>query len=153
MIPHGSDMLPDNLLASLVEYQELQRQAVRRGDIPAANRHLLKVIAATDALAATPQGRDALKSLFDHPIADLRLRAAASMLDWAPDLAIPVLGRLLIEDLGAESSADEGIDIRLEASGALYRHFGIRSFKRNDLIEPLRAHGVEIPFRPEGQWK
>jgi hypothetical protein len=66
---------------------------------------------------------------------------------WSPEKAIPVLGRLLVEDLGAESSAHERGDIRLGAKEMLYRHFGIDDFDRNRLIEPLRAYGIDLPRR------
>jgi hypothetical protein len=80
------------------------------------------------------------------------LRAAANVLEWSPEKAVPVLGRLLVEDLSAENSIDERIDIRVEASGWLYRHFGIRDYDRNKLIEPLRTYGVNIPWREEQIW-
>jgi hypothetical protein len=152
MTPATSYRTPDQLLDQLVKYQELHRQAVRRKNVPLANRQLLKVIAAADGLAASSRGRDILESLLDHRMAYMRVRAAARVLSWAPEKAIPVLGRLLMEDLGVESSVDERIDIRSEATGFLYRHFGIRSFNRNDLIEPLRAYGIDLPHRREEAW-
>jgi predicted transcriptional regulator len=139
-------------LDQLAKHQELHRQAVRRQNIASANRQLLKVIAAADGLAASSRGRDILESLLEHRMAYMRVRAAARVLAWAPEKAIPVLGRLLVDDLGAESSIDERIDIRSEATGFLYRHFGIRSFNRNDLIEPLRAYGIDLPHRREAEW-
>ncbi len=148
-----SDLSTEELMHDLLKYQNLHRLAVRRNDILALNRHILKVSAAADSLAAKiPHGREALEQLLVHPTAYVRLRAAGRVLMWAPEKAVPVLGRLLIEDLGNESSPDERIDIRTEAKGWLYQHFDIRSFNRNDLIEPLRAYGIEIPYRQEEIW-
>lgn len=149
----NSEMPIDALLKTLFKYQELQRLALRREDIRAANRHVLKAFAAADALNATPQGRDVLERLLNDTDPFLRLRAAECIMKWDPDLAIPVLGRMLFEDLGNESSPDERINIRTTAKDWLYRHFNIRSFDRNDLIEPLKAYGVELPYRDYGKWQ
>lgn len=149
----SSDMPVDALLGLLFKYRELHRQAVRRIDVPAGNRHILKVIKAGDALASTSPGRDALEKLLAHPMAYMRLRAAQSVMEWDSKIAIPVLGRLLFEDLGEESSADERIDIRTEAKETLFLHFGINSWNRNDLIEPLKAYGVDLPYRDYDKWR
>ncbi|WP_011580268.1 MULTISPECIES: hypothetical protein [Chelativorans] len=143
-----------DLLERFHKHQELYRLAVRRQDVPTANRHILKASEYLNALAAlNPAGRETIETLLTHPDAYLRLRAAGSVLSWSPEKAIPVLGRLLFEDLGPTRSPDERLDIRTEAKGWLYKHFGIRSFDRNDLIEPLRAYGVELPYRDHAKWQ
>ncbi|WP_268890741.1 hypothetical protein [Mesorhizobium xinjiangense] len=38
------------------------------------------------------------------------------------------------------------------ASNYLEKHFGITSHDRNDLIEPLKAYGIDLPRRPERPW-
>lgn len=142
------------LLERVYKYQELYQAAVRQEDVPTANRHILRVSESVDALAALiPEGREALESLLTHPDAYLRLRAAGSVIGWSPEKAIPVLGRLLSEDLGPKLSPDERLDIRTEAKGWLYEHFGIHSYNRNDLIEPLRAYGVDLPYRDYTKWQ
>jgi len=149
----NSDMPVDALLGLLFKYQELHRQAVRRIDVPASNRHVLKIIEAGNALASTSPGRDALEKLLTHPMAYMRLRAAQRVLEWDSKMAIPVLGRLLFENLGEESTVDERIDIRTSAKDSLFMHFGIRSWNRNDLIEPLKTYGVDLPYRDYDKWR
>lgn len=125
------------------------QQALRREDVPAANRLLLSIMRRGDALADSEAGRAALEALLDHPNAMLRLRTAHSSLTWAAEKTIPVVGRLLIGDLGAESGALERIMIRTSACDKLYLSFGIRSWRQNDLIAPLRAYGIELPYDEE----
>lgn len=153
MTPISSDMPADALLKLLFKYQELYRQAVRRTDVPAANRHTQKVSAVASALAATPKEQEILESLLRHPTPYMRLRAAYRVLQWSPEMAIPVLGRLMFEDLGEDSSVDERIDIHTDAKEILYMHFNIRSFDRNDLIGPLKAYGVDLPYRDYSEWQ
>jgi hypothetical protein len=105
-----------------------------------------------DALADSEAGRSALEALLDHSNAMLRLRAAHWCLKWAVEKTVPVVGRLLIEDLGAESGALERVMIRTSACDKLYLFFGIRSWRQNDLIAPLRAHGVDLPYEEEEIW-
>ena len=82
----------------------------------------------------------------------LRLRAAGSVMSWMPEAAIQVFGKLLVDDL-SYLSPDESLDIHHESKGWLYKHFNIRSFDQNDLIEPLKAYGVELPFQDHTKWQ
>ncbi|TKT81274.1 hypothetical protein [Aquamicrobium sp. LC103] len=138
-------------LEKFLVHQEKYQAAVRRQHVPTANREILKVGAALGQLTATPEGRDILENMLRNPSAYLRLRAAGKVLAWAPDRALPVLGKLLVESLGEETSVDERIGIRVEAEGWLFQHFGIRNFDPDRLIEPMRAYGVELPRRK--QWE
>jgi hypothetical protein len=138
----------DRFLAAEERYEA----AVRTDDIPEANRQMTKIITYGGRLAASgAEGRDVLDAMLQDASPYLRLRSAKRVLAWAPHRAIPVLGRLLFEDLGDRSPA-ERIDIRVSAKDCLYLHFGIRSASRNDLIAPLRAYGVELPYRDETKW-
>ncbi len=74
-------------------------------------------------------------------------------MDWAPDKAIPVFGSMLDADLSSIPSIDERLDIRVISRDWLYKHFNIRSANRNDLIEPLRAYGIELEHRDESRWQ
>lgn len=141
------------LLQSLVKYQELQQLAFRRDDIAAANRHFDRIVAAANGLVANPEGRQTLELLLHHSSAFLRLRAAIRVLRWNPEQAVPVLGRILTETLGADLSASERIEVRTSAANTLYQHFGVRGFDRNKLIEPLRAYGVELPYQDHTKWQ
>lgn len=118
-------------------------------DVPRANRHVMKAWAPIQELAADPgEGRPALEALLTSDRADIRLRAAQAVIEWAPGKAIPVLGRLLFEDLGPDVPTGLRIEVRISATHALYDYFSIRSFDQNDLIKPLEAYGVKLPRRP-----
>jgi hypothetical protein len=148
MTHRGSEDVVSSLVREYFEHQELQRVAIRRDRTPTANRQYARVRTILDRLMAIePEGRLAIEALMVHPMAYARLIGAMKVYAWDPHKAIPVLGRLLVEDLGAESSAHERGDIRLTARGMLYRHFGIDDFDRNRLIEPLRAYGIDLPRR------
>lgn len=134
---------------------QLRMAAVCRLDPAAANRHLAKAKAAAETLAATPEGRAEIEKLLAHPVVHIRLSAAEEMADWAPETAIPIFGRLLDADLIAMGvgSPDERLDIRDRAKSWLYRYFDVRSWNRNDLIEPLKAYGVELTYRDHSKWQ
>jgi len=148
-----SDLSADVLRHRFLEYQERQQAAIRAEDIPAANRHAMKVKRYADALAATPRGRDMLEELAGSPLPFVRHRAAQWVVDWAPELAVPVLGRHLIEDFGPDLSVDERLELRISAKHSLYAFFGIRSFDHNDLIEPLKAYGIDLSYRDHSAWQ
>lgn len=148
MIQTASEASLEALVKDVVKYEELRRAAIRRDDIPAANRHFDKATPLLDELASrVPAGREALEMLLTHSSAFVRLSAAARVLAWAHEKAIPVLAHLAEDDLGADYSPAEGGSVEISAAGLLYRHFDIRSFDRNDLIEPLRAYGIDWPHR------
>jgi len=114
----------------------------------------VKVWAAIDDLKAiVPEGRRELEILLEHRRPDIRLRAAHAVMMWATDLAIPVFGRLLVEDFGPEISANERSEIRISAALALYRYFGVRNYDQNRLIEPLKAFGIELPYYDHEKWQ
>lgn len=142
-----SDMPVEELVAAFIEQAEFQRLAIRDQKIPKANRHMDKVVQIRNALDETPEGRQALLKLVNNEARYVQLRAARPVIDWAPDIAVPVLGRLLIEDFGDKLTDSEGIELRISAKEILFNHFGIENFDRNELIEPLRAYGIEIPRR------
>jgi hypothetical protein len=114
---------------------------------------MLKVIAVGDLLAATSRGKDALEALIYSPRPYVRLRAGQWVLKWNPRIAIPVLAQIMIEDFRQNLSVDERLELRASAKETLYGHFGIRSFDRNDLIKPLQAYGVALPYRDHDQWQ
>jgi len=35
----------------------------------------------------------------------------------------------------------------------LYKYFNMRSYDRNELIEPLRAYGVDLPYFDHEKWQ
>ena len=151
MIQHNSNAI-DEHLRMFFEQHHLYAAAVRRQDVPAANRCLLKVSSRLDAIAGLAGGKALLEGLLDHVEPYIRLRAAGSVMGWMPYLAIPVFGRLLAEEIN-NLSPYERLDIDAEAVGWLYKHFEIRSFNQNDLIEPLRAYGIELPYRDYAAWQ
>lgn len=153
MTPTPSSAAVRAVLDRFLAAEALYETAVRSDDIPEANRQMTKLIIHGDGLAASgTEGREALEAMLHDASPYLRLRSAKRVLAWAPHRAIPVLGRLLFEDLGDDRSTAERIDIRVSAKDCLYLHFGIKSWRQNDLIAPLRAYGVELPFEDEARW-
>ena len=142
-----SDLPLGDLVSEVEKYLELQRQAIARMDIPAANRYFGKLSPYLHAMESSPAGRERLEKYLDDPRPFVRDRAAEYVIHWAPDLAVPVLGRLLVEDFGKEMSVDERSEIRCAARMSLYLHFNIEDFDRNRLIEPLKKYGIDIPYR------
>jgi hypothetical protein len=148
-----SDQSVGIICGLLLEAQERQQFALRSGNIPAANRSLLKVRKYADALTGSSQGRDALEGLLTSPSPFVRLRAAHRVCGWNPKLAVPVLGRLIYESLPVDLSSDERTELRASAKHSLFNFFKVPRFDRNDLIEPLRAYGVELPWRDHARWQ
>ena len=152
MTRRASDTVLRTQLERFLRFQELQALAIRDGHISTANRHYSKMAAAKKQLAQSSEGRAVLEELLQSSDAFVRLRAGGQVIDWRPDMAIPVLARLMFEEL-PDLSAGEWLEIRQTAKGLLYNHFNIRSFDRNDLIEPLKAYGVSLPYRDHMIWQ
>lgn len=153
MIRTNSDPSVDVLRERFLSYQERQQMAIRADDIPAANRHFRKIKQYAEALAGTPEGRDALEELTRSPLPFVRLRAAQYARNWAPHVAIPVLGRLVIENFSSDLSPDERIELRISAKHSLFFFFGVRRFDQNELIEPLKAYGIDLPYEDHSVWQ
>lgn len=135
-------------VALLIANQEKQALAVRRDDTPAANRYMKKVNQARNALAAKGnEGQATLEELMQHPMPQVRLDGAVSVMQWAPHLAIPVLGNLIVESKGEGMSVSERVEIAHEATLSLFDYFGTRLYDRDELIEPLKAYGIDLPRR------
>ena len=149
-----SDASLADVIDQLFMDQDGYESAVRNSDVPKANRLLLRVSGGLDSLASRgADGRLALERLLEQASPYMRLRAAGSVLSWAPEKAIPVLARLVDDELGVARTPEERLDIRTEAKGWLYRHFGIRNGDRNALIEPLKAYGVALAYRDPAKWQ
>ena len=148
-----SELSISEAIDAFVGHLALRMQGVRNLDVPAANRHFLKAKAVADKLVASEPGRLAIEELLAHPILHIQVSAAEYVRRWDPDKVIPFLGRLLDADLSTIASVDERLDIRCRAKDALYMHFGIRSWDRNDLIEPLKAYGVNLTYRDHSAWQ
>lgn len=153
MIRQTSENSIQDLLEAFLDYEELRMQAVRRLDVPKANKYVLTAAAAANVLSKTAQGRAEIEKLLRHPTLYIRVRAAGVVMDWAPEKAIPVFGAMLDADLSSIPSVDERIDISVTSKDWLYGHFNIHNADRNALIEPLRAYGIELKHRDETLWQ
>ncbi|GAB1581444.1 hypothetical protein [Phyllobacterium phragmitis] len=130
-----------------------QAEADRADNTAAYNRLHKKVVEALNAiLDAGPRGRDILEYFLNHETPQVRMWAAGQVIKWDADKAVPVLGHLLVDKLPQETAAMERVNIRMGASAYLEQHFGITNFDRNELIEPLKAYGIDVPLRPERPW-
>ena len=142
-----SDRSTEHLVDEFLRCVEIDQRAVRLHQTALGNRNLRKLIRIEEVLCERPDGRSALEALLADSRPYTRLRAASPVIKWAPNLAIPVLGRLLIEDFGETLSSSERIELRQTAKEALYFYFNVGNFDRNKLIEPLRAYGIDLPRR------
>lgn len=148
----NSEAPVDELVGALMKHQALEIAACEREDVTAANRQTDKLSAILDQLAGTPVGRLALEALLTHEMPEVRLRAAGAVMAWAPEMAIPVLGRL-VADWKPKDPRRGYVPVRTEAKGWLYDYFGVTDFDQNKLIEPLRAYGVDLPYRDYSAWQ
>jgi len=129
----------------LLENQAHWEQAIRKDDVPTANRYALRMTHAVWRLRETEAGRAELEKLLTHPKPNLRLWAAGSVEAWAPDLAVPVLAKLLYEPLEEDGGAIEDVGIRMNAQGYLARHFGLHPSDLRELPERIADMGIDLP--------
>ena len=146
-----SELPVEDLVGRFVKAQVKNQEAVREQNIPVANRQVDITMRTGEILTKSAEGRLALETLMSHSEPFVRLRAAQYARRWAPDLAIPVLGRMLLDEY-EDISVEESLEMIIGAKDSLYLHFGIRSFDWNDLIEPLKPYGIELPFRDRSKW-
>ena len=130
---------------TLLENHSLWQGAIRRDDIPAANGYALWMTRAIRALRETETGRSELEGLLKDPRPNLRLWAAGSVAAWAPDIAVPVLARLLYEPLDKDAVPQEDVGIRMNAQGYLARHFGLHPSDLRELPGRLADMGIALP--------
>ena len=135
------------LMEIFMDLQEKRLHALRKLDVPRVNSIVSKLSVVENALSSTREGRTRVENLLRHESPYLRARAAGVVMGWDPAKAIPIFGALLNADLTPISSVDERLDIRLSSKEWLFKHFGIRNADRNALIEPLRAYGIELPYK------
>lgn len=146
---HPTEFSSANLLEKILLHRKNHMMHLRAERIPAANRELLTAKKYCDILSSNQyDGRMRLEMLLLNEEALVRILAASYVIQWAPDKVIPVMGRLLVDDLGAERGAVERVHIRISAAELLYQHFGITDYDQNKLIDPLRENGIELPYRP-----
>lgn len=138
----------EDLVSEFVKFQCLEIMAQERDDVRSANRYFDGMYAALKALADSQEGRDALEELMEHDLPEVQLRAAGKVMSWAPEKAIPLLGRLIVEWRPKDPKKGY-VAVRIEASGWLYDYFGIKDFDRNKLIDPLRTYGIDMPRRSD----
>ena len=136
----------DDLISQFVDYTRREIAAWEADSTPAVNRNVRQIGQRLDLLKSTTEGRIALEDLIYHELPEVRLRAARVVLAWAPDKAIPVLGRLVAEWKPANPKKGY-IPVAFDAGVSLYEHWGIRSYNRDDLIEPLARYGIELAPR------
>ncbi|MBO6725700.1 MAG: hypothetical protein JJ911_08585 [Rhizobiaceae bacterium] len=151
MTQNISELPVEDLVGRFVKAQMKNQYAVREQNIPVANRQVDITMRTAEILIKSAKGRLALETLMSHSEPFVRLRAAQYVRRWAPDLAIPVLGRMLLDEY-EDISVEESLEMIIGAKDSLYLHFGIRSFDWNDLIEPLKPYGIELPFWDRSKW-
>jgi len=130
---------------TLLENQMFWEKAIRRDDVPSANKYALRMTHAVRRLRETEAGRSELDKLLTHSKPNIRLWAAGSAEAWAPDLAVPVLARLLYEPLEKDGGAIEDVGIRMNAKAYLAQHFGLHPSDLRELPGRLADMGIDLP--------
>lgn len=154
MIRAISNEFSNDLARKFMKYIDMQRKSLEGDEnIPAFNRYVLKMRPVGDALAASSTGKALLEGLLGSPQPFVRLRAAQRVRQWAPALAIPVLGHLLADKLDPKLPVGERLEIRISAKESLCQYFDIKTFDQNDLITPLAAYGVDLPWQDHSKWQ
>ena len=119
----------------------------------AYNRVHLKLANILDKIEAHGEtGQRAINTWLESDEPLIRLFAAVRALGWNSDVAIPVLGHLLVEPLPVHFTGYERFSITSTARSILIEFFKTGNFSRNSLIEPLKAYGIDLPRRPEQIW-
>ena len=86
----------NSLSILLVDLCRQERAARLRGDVAAHHRLSDRMLAVAETLKQRgEEGRKALLSLIDHEEQNVQLWAAAHSLDFAPEVAVPALERLI----------------------------------------------------------
>lgn len=130
---------------SLFENQSLWEEAIRKTDIPKANKYALRMTHIVRALRDTEDGRLELEKLLTHSKPNIRLWAAGSVVQWNPDAAVPVLAKLLYEPVGKEASTQEAVGIVIDAQGYLAQCFGLHPADLRALPSRLADMGINLP--------
>jgi HEAT repeat protein len=125
--------------------------AYRAKDIPAHNRSALRAETAADALRARGKiGKAKLEELLRHPSPTVRLNAAAYVLDWAPNEAIPVIEKVMLwaDDDRTERLFGESMIVGMDSETLLAEHYNldildVRNFIRAKYGLPPKESSIE----------
>lgn len=142
------------LVERFVHVSRLMSAAEKRVDIPTYNRLIVRNFAAGDEIErAGEAGRRALESLLDHEIAQVRLAAGQRVLRWDPAKAAPVLLRLMTNESLQGIHGYERISVSHSANMMLHLHFDVPVYDGTELIEPMRAYGIELSPEQVQAWR
>lgn len=94
-------------------------------------------------LSETTQGRAALEALLSDGSPGLRLGVSAAVIDWNPDMAVPILANLMFEDFDSDAAPWANAGIRMHARLLLMQHFGLADFP--PLPDRLADMGIKLP--------
>ena len=101
-------------------------EAYRAKDIPKHNRWFMRASAAADALVTRgEEGRTELEELLRHPSPTVRLNAAAYVVEWAPNEAIPVIEKVMLwaDDDRTERLFGESMNVAMSSETLLAEHY------------------------------
>jgi hypothetical protein len=139
------------LAESFVDSQLAALQAYRAKDIPAHNRFALRAEAAADVLVARGKvGQAKLEELLRHPSPTVRFNAAAYVLDWAPNEAIPVIEKVMLwaDDDRTERLFGESMNVAMSSETLLAEYYDldildVRDFIRAKYGLPPKENSIE----------
>ena len=118
----------EELAALFVSGHLAALEAYRAKDIPRHNRWFMRASAAADALVTRGnEGRTRLDELLRHPSPTVRLDAAAYVLDWAPNEAIPVIEKIMLwaDDDRTEHLFGESMNVGMSSETLLAEHYDV----------------------------
>ena len=129
---------PEELADLFVAGRLAALEAYRAKDIPKHNRWFMRGSAAADALLGRgDDGRTKLEALLRHASPTVRLGAAAYVMKWAPNEAVPVIEKIMLwaDDDRTERLFGESMHVLSSAKGLLAQHYqlnilDVRNFVR-----------------------
>jgi hypothetical protein len=123
-----SEVSVEQLVQRLVEAEIAETAALDRQDMKAQNRWFDRSAAViTELLSKGEAGKAALEELLNHELPMVRMVAAASVLKWVPERALPVIEELVAWSHGHAAGHRSPVvsHISLGAGGLLALHYGI----------------------------
>jgi HEAT repeat protein len=141
----------EELAELFVSHHLAALEAYRSRDIPAHNRSALRAEAAADALVAKGKiGQAKLEQLLRHPSPTVRLNAAAYVMDWAPNEAIPAIEKVMLwaDDDRTERLFGESMIVGMDSETLLAEHYDldildVRNFIRAKYGLPPKENSIE----------
>ena len=138
----------EKLLEKYFILQEKEIRALRAEDARAYNRLYDRIWNTLEAIILSgDDGKRAVEALLNHDEPLIRLRSCQHVIQWNPDLAVPVLGKLAARQGNFSKSGFEAFSIVCDSQVILSFHFNGEGNLDFDTMEQKlkEAYGIELP--------